>query len=276
MNVTFDPREGETRDPVFSLKAREPWESSLLFGYGSYEQLRGGVELRGYNLLRRSHQLRLEAIGSLKSLRGDLVYTVPDLFGETVDANVRLFGLDREELSFQRQEYGVTLGLTRRALPWLEADGTIGYTFQDLRNSDSDLGTRATDRTELTSASLTVGLSRDSRDNPLLPRSGSRWFAQAEVADPSLGGEVGFQRLEMGVSWHHALSRRSWIHLGFVHGTVLTLGELDDFGLPTNKRFFPGGENSLRGMNTGEAAPRNAAGEFIGAKSFTLLNMSKG
>ena len=273
VDVTFDPRDGQTRDPVFSLTAREPWESSLLFGYGSYEQVRGGVELRGTNLMRRSHQLRLEAIGSLKSLRGDLVYTVPDLFGETVDANLRLFGLDRQELSFQRQEYGATLGLTRRGLPWVEADGTIGYTFQDLRNSDSDLATRSTDITELTSASLTLGLSRDSRDNPLLPRSGLRWFAQAEVADPRLGGEVGFQRFELGGSWHRAVSRRSWIHLGFTHGTVLTMGEQNDLGLPTNKRFFPGGENSLRGMNTGEASPRNAVGEFIGAKSFTLLNV---
>lgn len=261
------------RVPVFDLEAREPWESSLLLGYGSYEQVRGGFEVRGFNLLGRSHQLRLEAVGSLKSVRGDLVYTVPDLFGETVDAKVRLFGLDRDELSFQRQEYGATLSLTRRAVPWIDADLTTAYTFQDLRSRESDLATRATDVVQATSASLSLGLTHDGRDNPLLPRKGVRWFAQVEGADPSLGGEVGFQRFEAGWSWHRALGSTNWIHVGLIQGTVLTLGQDNDSELPANKRFYPGGEHSLRGMTSGEAVPRNEAGEFIGAKSFTLLNL---
>lgn len=67
--------------------------------------------------------MRIEAIASVKSLSGDAVYTVPEVFGEAVDGNVRLFGLDREELSFQRQEYGGSVGLTRRSLPWINAEG---------------------------------------------------------------------------------------------------------------------------------------------------------
>jgi outer membrane translocation and assembly module TamA len=38
-------------------------------------------------------------------------------------------------------------------------------------------------------------------------------------------------------------------------------------------RFFPGGDNSLRGYQDGEAAPRSATGEFVGAKTYTLLNV---
>ncbi len=273
IGLEYRKEAGDVRSPVFELEARPPWESSLLLGYGSYEQVRGGLEVRGFNLLRRSHQMRLEAIGSLKSLRGDLIYTVPDLFGETVDAKLRLFGLDREELSFQRQEYGATVSLTRRDLPWIEADFTTAYTFQDLRSRESDLATRAVDLQQTTSASLTVGLSHDGRDNPLMPRSGVRWFAQVEAADPVLGGESGFQRLEAGWSWHKPVGEGSWVHVGLHHGTVLTLGQANDRKLPTNKRFFPGGEHSLRGMTNGEAAPRDAAGEFIGAKSFTLFNL---
>ncbi len=273
VDVHYEQAEGGVRIPVFVLEEREPWESSLLLGYGSYEQVRGGFEVRGFNLLRRSHQVRIEAIGSIKSVRGDLVYTVPDLFGETLDAKLRLFGLDREELSFQRQEYGATASLTRRSLPWVDADFTAAYTFQDLRSRDSDLATRDTDIVQTTSASLTLGLNRDGRDNPLMPRKGLRWFAQVEAADPVLGGETGFQRLEAGLAWHRPLGDTNWLHVGLVHGTVLTLGQDDDRDLPNNKRFFPGGEHSLRGMTNGEAAPRNAAGEFTGAKSFTLFNL---
>jgi outer membrane translocation and assembly module TamA len=39
-----------------------------------------------------------------------------------------------------------------------------------------------------------------------------------------------------------------------------------------NRRFYPGGDSSIRGYQAGEAAPRGADGRFIGAKSFLLLN----
>ena len=50
------------------------------------------------------------------------------------------------------------------------------------------------------------------------------------------------------------------------------MGSDTDRTLPVNKRFFPGGDNSIRGYQRGEAAPRAADGSFIGAKAFALLN----
>jgi outer membrane translocation and assembly module TamA len=40
-----------------------------------------------------------------------------------------------------------------------------------------------------------------------------------------------------------------------------------------NKRFYPGGDNSIRGYQRGEAAPRAADGSFIGAKAYLLANL---
>jgi outer membrane protein assembly factor BamA len=40
--------------------------------------------------------------------------------------------------------------------------------------------------------------------------------------------------------------------------------------LPFNRRFFPGGENSIRGYTEGEASPRDAQGNIVGAETFTL------
>lgn len=271
--LDFEPESGELRSPVFTFERRLPWESHLLAGWGSYEKLRGGLEVRGNNLWHRSHQVRLESMVSSKSLRGDVVYTVPELVGETVDGSLRLFGLDRDEFAFKRQEYGATAALSRRDLPWVGADGAIGYTFQNLISDDSELATRAVDVQESRSAGLTLTLNRDRRDNPLTPSEGYRWFTQMEVADQALGGQVGYQRLELGASWHRAINDTSWIHLGFTHGTVWTMGQPNDMDLPVNKRFFPGGEHSYRGVQNGEGTPVDANGEFIGAKSSTLLNV---
>lgn len=273
VGIRYVTKSDGRRAPVFDLVARDPWEVSLLGGFGSYEQVRAGFEVKGNNLFQRSHQLRIEGIASVKSLRGEMVYTVPELFGEAVDGNVRLFGLDREEFSFQRREYGGSVGVSRRNLPWIHAEGIVNYTFQELANGQNVLATHQTDLETTSTASLTLGMRRDKRDNPLLPRKGQRWTAQVEIADQSLGGDAAFQRIELGWSWHKPLTDSSWIHAGFGHGTILTLGEPDDAKLPVNKRFFPGGENSYRGLQSGEAVTRDTAGALVGAKSFTLLNV---
>ncbi|GAB5562215.1 MAG: hypothetical protein SynsKO_38620 [Synoicihabitans sp.] len=269
----LSPEEGTVRSPVFAFQPRTAWETSVLAGWGSYEQLRGGFEVAGNNLFRRSHRLRLEATASLRSQRGDLLYTVPDFAGELIDGSVRFFGLDREEFAFQRQEYGTTVALSRQDLPWIEADGAVSYTFQNLAGRDNELASRSTDQIESRSASLMFTLNRDRRDNQLSPSAGYRWFGQVEVADSALGGEVGYQRVELGASWHHPLSETHGLSLGLSHGTVWTLGRANDLNLPVNKRFFPGGEHSFRGVPDGEGSPVDSTGEYVGAKSFMIVNL---
>jgi outer membrane protein insertion porin family len=272
VEAEYDPSNGGVRDVVFQVQELPPWEASLLMGYGSYEQLRGGIELSQSNLWGRAHRSRMQVIQSFKGSRGDYTYTVPELLGEQLDGSVRLFGLQREEVAFERQEYGGTVTL-RRKLPWFGADGRLGYTYQSLQNTDNILSTQAVDEDRTKVASIDIGLNRDRRDNPLRPRRGYRWFGQAELAATTLGGEVDYQRIEIGGSYHSSWGAGRWIHAGLTHGLVLTMGAPDDTSLPINKRFYPGGENDLRGFQDGEAAPRAADGSFIGAKTFLLLNL---
>ncbi|HZI31686.1 MAG TPA: BamA/TamA family outer membrane protein, partial [Candidatus Binatia bacterium] len=43
--------------------------------------------------------------------------------------------------------------------------------------------------------------------------------------------------------------------------------------LPFNKRFFPGGENSIRGYQEGAASPLDSSGNQLGAETYTLGNV---
>jgi outer membrane translocation and assembly module TamA len=158
-----------------------------------------------------------------------------------------------------------------RPVPWLGAVGTAGYAFQVLRNKDNELATQATDKTQLNVASIDFGLTGDHRDNPLRPHRGYRWFTQIELAARSLGGAAEYQRLELGIAEHTPWGEGRWLHLALTHGVITTLGTTDAT-LPVNKRFYPGGDNSIRGYRDGEAAPRGADGLFVGAKSYVLLN----
>ncbi len=271
VTLHYEPAEGEVRDPVFDVKETRRWDTNLLLGYGSYEQLRGGVEVRQMNLFGLAHQSRLELVQSMKSSRGDYTYTVPEIFGESIDGSAKLFGLERKENAFLRQEYGVNVSLSRR-ISRIDGEARIGYTYQFLRNQDNQLSTRLSDGRDVTVGSVDFGLTSDRRDSPLRPRKGYRWFFQVEEASRNLGGEADFQRGEVGAAYHTSWGRTRWIHLGVAHGVITTLGATDDLLIPVNKRFFLGGDSSIRGYQSGDASPRDADGLFIGAKSYTLAN----
>jgi outer membrane protein assembly complex protein YaeT len=266
------PAGAGTRDAVYALTEGRRQELNLLAGYGSYVQFRGGIEWRRYNLFGRAHSSMLQLVQSVKSTKGEYSYTVPELFGSSVDGSARLFGLRRDELAFVREEYGANVSLLW-PLPRLGMSATTGYTFKHLRNMDNELATQLTDLRRNNAASLEAGLTRDRRDNPLQPHHGYKVAVQVEAASRALGGQVDYQQFQVNASYHTGAGPGRWLHLGLAHAVVATLGSPDDTQLPVNVRFFPGGENSIRGYRSGEASPRSATGQFIGAKSFTLLSV---
>jgi outer membrane protein insertion porin family len=271
VDLDYEPEDGPAREAVFRLHEAPRYETNLLLGYGSYEQFRGGVEFRHMNIFGYAHQSRLELVHSLKSTSGNYTYTIPELFGDSLDGTAKLFGLRRREIAFLRQEFGLSLTLRRQLRP-TGGEVRAGYTFQALGNKRNALSTQATDDRQINVAAMTFGVTGERRDNPLRPRHGYNWAAQVEAADPWLGGEATFQRFEFAAGYHTGWGASRWVHLGFTHGMLLTLWE-NDLTLPVNKRFYPGGDNSVRGYQKGEAAPRGADGFFIGAKSYAVLNV---
>ena len=272
VDLHFTPPDADVRDVEYAVTEGRRQELSLLAGYGSYEQLRGGIEWRHFNLFDRAHTDSLKLVQSMKSSQGDYVYTVPELFGTTTDGSVRLFGLNREELSFRREEYGANVSVLW-PLRSLGIALTTGYTFKHLRNADNELATQATDQVQADIASIDIGIVRDRRDNPLRPTKGYKLSAQIEAANRALGGEVVYQQFILGASYHTRWGNGRWIHAGVSHGFVTTFGAPDDSSMPVSVRFYPGGDGSIRGYQKGEAAPRAATGEFIGAKSYLLFNL---
>ena len=272
VDLRYDPVTGPVRDAVYDLIEGRRQEINLLAGYGSYEQLRGGVEWRHYNLFGRAHTDSLKLVESMKGSSGDYTYTVPDLFGTFTDGSARLFGWRREEFSFVDQEYGANLSLLW-PLRRLGLAITTGYTFKHLRNTDSELATRATDLRQADIASLDLGVVRERRDNPLRPRKGYKLSLQVESATRALGGDVIYQQVVFGASYHTGWGEGRWIHAGFSEGVVTTFGAPAHTVLPASVLFYPGGDGSIRGYQKGEAAPRDAAGLFVGAKSYAQFNL---
>jgi outer membrane protein insertion porin family len=269
VDVRYEPVDETTRDVVYELQEGRTIDLSLLAGYGSYELLRGGFELEQHNLFGRAHTSRLRATQSFKASSADYLYTMPELIGEDIDVFFNASGLRREELQFTREEAGASIG-ARRYFAAIDSELGARYSYQFLDARDATVAlTGQVQRARV--AALALDLKHDRRDNPLLPRRGYKVFGQLELASTGLGGEVDYQRLELSTSYHRKFTGGRIVHLGLSHGVIGTLGgEREE--IPFNKRFFPGGETSIRGYRQGQAAPRDAEGNLIGAETYLLGN----
>lgn len=273
VDLQYDPATGPVRDAVYELKEGKKQDVDTLLGWGSFEELRGGVEWRNYDLFNIAHEGTLKLVQSLKSTEGEYDYTVPELLGTPADATAKLFGFRRNMRDFIDKQYGVTLSTTI-PMPKLGLEAVTGYTFEHVTALHNNLASADTEPASANLASVQLELTRDRRDNPLLPRHGYKVALQLGEGSHALGGDVEYQQLLFQASYHTPWTRTRWFHFGLEHGLITSYGPggVDASLLPPNILFFPGGEDSIRGYGQGQAAPRAATGQFLPARTFTLLN----
>jgi outer membrane protein assembly complex protein YaeT len=271
VDLDYAPVDENTRDVIYRLKEGKTIDFSLLFGYGSYELLRGGIEAEQFNIWGLAHHARLKAVQSFKATSGDFTYTIPELVGEDVDLFFNASALRREEISFTREEYGGGLGL-HKYFKRSSTDLSVRYSYQILRAANASASTQAEGLTNSTVGAIIFDMKHDRRDNPLYPSKGYKVFGTLELASEYLAGDVNYQRVEVFGAWHRPLGGGRQVNVGLSHGVVLSIGSSAE-DLPFNKRFFPGGENSIRGYKEDEASPRNELGKIVGAESYALATV---
>ncbi len=261
--------EAEIRDVHFILEERERRDYFLRGGYGSYEKLRLGLEVLQNNLWGRAHRSRLFLGFSMKSHHAEWIYTVPEVFGSRLRWDTSLEWLNREEVSYERNEWSFATGIDTR-IEALDSRLRISYNLERLESENIRLVDSIGDD-RFRSGSVSFTLLQDRLDNPIVPRNGTRVRLTGEHASELLGSESTYQRYEFTVSYHRDLENGWFFHSRLHHGVVFSLNNPDE-RIPFNKRFFPGGENSIRGYGEGEASFRGSEGTFIGSSTITVLS----
>jgi outer membrane protein assembly complex protein YaeT len=267
VGLRYDTVDPHTRDAVFELKEGKELEASMFFSFGTYELLRVGFELEQHNIWGRAHNARFRISQSFKTTSGDYLYTIPQFIGDDVNAFFTASALRRQEIDFLREEYGGGIGI-EKLFRRLSLDASGRFNYQLLTASQTDVDPSVGLKSAQVSG-FVFDLKHDKRDNPLYPHHGYKLLGTGEIATDLLGGEVNYQRFEVSGSYHFGVGEGRWLHFRVDHGAVFTdRGPAVD--LPFDKRFFPGGENSIRGYTEGEASPRNANGTILGAECFLL------
>jgi outer membrane protein insertion porin family len=268
VDVDYKSVNDHTRDVLYRVQEAKFLNLSLLAGWGSYELLRGGFILSANDIFGLAHHAELEAIQSFKSTSGDFRYTVPEVVGKDVDLFLHGYGLRRQEINFTRLEYGGGLG-AHKYFKSSGLDASLHYDYQILSTLNIIPEVASEGLTNPAVGSITADLKLDRRDSPLYPRRGYKVFATIESASQYLAGDANYERVEIAPAWYHPLGGGRYISLGLSHGDAISFGSAAQ-NLPFNKRFFPGGADSIRGYNQDEASPLNASGQLVGAETYTL------
>ena len=270
--VSYQKTTEEKWDVLFCTQLKDPLVFSLIFGVGTFDVIRGGFELQQNNLFGLAHRAKLTTIQSFNSTSLDYRYTIPEFYWEDVQAFAWLNFLKRDEIPFVRKEMGVTMGLEEYIRRY-NTSLTLQYSQREVRAQgqciDADFGLRSA---VVTSVGFIASSSRISP--PLFPEKGYSVTGSLEVAFPEMGGEVEFERLELAGAYHF---RIPWIpgaglHLSLKHGFITTQGSTAS-NIPIAKRFFPGGENTVRGYRRGQASSRSSDGVLVGSQTYALLNV---
>lgn len=270
VRVRYQQQDDYSRDVIYETQRIPDLQVSPIIGFGSFDIVRGGVELDMTNLWGRAHRSRIRAIQSIKTTQLDYLYRIPQIIGHNTSGYFTANYLDRQEISFTRREQGATIGVDYY-LPGPRINLAMQYNYQQL-NARQDNFDRAVGRAKATATSIEWIASLNRLDSPIYPENGYQLFTSLEVALPELGGDVEYQRLSFGSAWHHPLLRSLIFHSAFRHGFINTFGDVPD-NIPFNKRFFLGGENTVRGYRRGQASPFDRAGNSIGSATYMLLNL---
>lgn len=250
-------------------------------GFSSSSGLFGSVGYQEQNLGGNNQRIGAEVQVGQRELLFDVQFSDPWIAGDPyrTSYNVNAFRSRSVSLIFDGGTNPITFGngeiprilrygagvtftrpLSDNVFARSEWVASLGFQYQNVTVQDDSGRTRARQRGNQLSASgsgvddlfsIQLGIARDTRDNPLVPTSGSVLRLGIDQTVPIGSGSVFFNRLRANYSYYMPVRFTNFtegpqvLALNLQGGTVL--GDL-----PPYEAFSTGGTNSVRGYNEGE------------------------
>ncbi|MFZ2196521.1 MAG: BamA/TamA family outer membrane protein, partial [Thermodesulfovibrionales bacterium] len=151
---------------------------------------------------------------------------------------------------------------------YLRGDITYNFENAEITNIDDDASVIIKDQEgKKTTSSITPTIIRDSRDNYIDPTRGSRNSATFTFA--GLGGSNAFIKGLLDSAWYFPLGQTTFMlrgRFGYANGIF---GE----ELPLYENFYVGGLNTVRGLDFGDAGPKDpVTNDAIGGNTELIFN----
>jgi outer membrane protein assembly complex protein YaeT len=267
----LEPATGEERELVWELKEIPSLELWMEPGYGSYDEVRVRAGLREHNLLGRGWILRSEGTLSDKTKRAEIGVTDPLFFGTDLLLDTAVEYNYREEPSFTFEEGVLETSLRKR---WNQRFSTaLAYRFKrsNLLSEDLDLTDPEDVPSDFDISAIKLSGVNDTRDNLLVPKTGTRTELSGEWADAALGSELDFLRGVGSFSIFKQLRQGTVLAARTAGGMIVPLNATLE--IPIQERFFLGGETTVRSFDESQLGPKDSNGEPLGGEAYTLFSL---
>ncbi len=275
-DVAIEKVRGKSSDKIdidVKVKERPTGAISAGIGYSSVDNLIGTASISQSNLFGTGLKLDLSGTISSSSTRFVLSFTEPYLLDKPISAGIDLYNTDQEFQGFNTRKKGFD---TRLGFPFFgrENRAYVTYTLEDAEVLD--VATTAStfikeQEGSRTESSVSLTLTRDTRDDAFFPRHGAVITYSAKVAGGVLGGSVYTIKHQINAIQYFPLPYKTTFSVRGQAGYLRGYGGHDE---PIYERFFLGGINTIRGFDTRTISPKDPlTGDLIGGNTMFVTNL---
>lgn len=271
-NVDIIPKprsEEKLVDLDVKVKERPTGFLSVGGGYSSVDKLMGIVDLTQGNLFGRGQLLKVRGEFGGRTTYYELSFKDPWFMNKPIFFSSTLYKLVREYIEFDKKAAGFGLSFGKDLSEYVRGD--IAYNLEEatIYNVSENASTIIKEQEgTFSTSSLTPSIVRDSRDNYLDPSRGSRNSIYLTYA--GLGGRNKYIKGELDSAWFFPIKNTTFMLRGRFGYAAGIWGE----NLPLYERFYVGGIYTIRGLDWGDAGPKDEeTGDPIGGTSELIFNV---
>ena len=282
-NVVPTPRPIESSSEIdleFEVEEKSTGTASIGAGYSERDKLVGTIGLQIPNFRGNGQQLDFQWEFGTRRETFRLGFTEPWFRNTPTSVSGSVFH-DTQRFTasgaanFDQQTRGGGFRIGRR-LRWPDySRASIGYRIEDVRfiNFSDSTATRSRSLTNNVTSSVSANFTRDSRDLPQFPTSGSVISYTPALAGGFLAGNRDFHKHDFVTSFYFPLFWKVALNLRSQLGIVASYGSES---VPFNELYTPGGVDlftgsMLRGYPDQSVGPQNRGGQ-IGGVAQLLFN----
>jgi outer membrane protein insertion porin family len=245
-------------------------------GYSTFEQTILSFSVAQNNLFGRGQKLAASASFGGRTTAFDIRFTEPWFLDKPLSAGIDIYKGERRFDEYDKESTG---GALRFLFPHFLDEFTrisARYAYEDafvtiIRDPDEVSQVIKDMEGKNVTSSITLGITRNSKDKPWNTTKGSVNSLSIEYAGGVLGGNVYFNKYTGVSTWYYPLW---WDTVIMTQGRLGYVVQRPGGDLPTYEKFFLGGINDLRGFEFRSISPVDpVTGDKIGGEKMWLYKL---
>lgn len=255
-------------DLAVNVKDKPTGFLSIGGGYSSIDKFVAMADLTQSNLFGKGQYIKLKGELGGRSSFYELSFRDPWFMDKPLSFGTGIYKTTRKYANFERRATGFEVSFGKSFHEYWGASISYNYERATIFNIKEGASQAILDQEGTkTTSSISLSVGRDTRDSNIDPLRGSKNVVHTTFA--GLGGTNAFYKINFDSGWFFPVFDVTTIHL---RGRVGYATGIFGKELPLYERYYVGGIYTVRGLNHGDAGPKDINREAIGGVKQLIFN----